>query len=188
MNNKPTPATSTSTSKNTINELREALRQRVEDLPFRTRYEPSEDPGISFDPDIPEQRSLTKQQFKEDADINNILRKYETQGLLPELMAGEPQYGDFTEVPEYLEALNIVNTAQQQFAALPSEVRDRFGNDPARFLEFTSNPENSEELVKMGLATLPEPPREDPGHKLLGEIRDELKRPRGRPRKEEDHS
>ena len=42
--------------------------------------------------------------------------------------------------------------AQEQFAALDAAVRSRFDNDPAKFLEFTADPANADEMVKMGLA------------------------------------
>ena len=38
------------------------------------------------------------------------------------------------------------------FAAMPAEVRDRFQNDPGRFLEFANDASNYEEALKMGLA------------------------------------
>ena len=35
---------------------------------------------------------------------------------------------------------------------MPAEVRDRFQNDPGRFLEFANDASNYEEALKMGLA------------------------------------
>lgn len=95
----------------------------------------------------------TQQQFKEECDINNIMRKYQEKGILPDLIKTNPRYGDFSEAPTYLEAMETIFIAQKQFAALPAKVRDRFQNDPAQFLEFVHNPENENEMVKLGLAT-----------------------------------
>lgn len=61
-------------------------------------------------------------------------------------------YGDFTEVPDYMAAQNVVAKANEQFAALPSQVREKFGNDPSRMLEFVNDPDNEPLLVKYGLA------------------------------------
>lgn len=97
--------------------------------------------------------SLTKQCFREECDINNILRKFNKTGQLPEMIKRNPIYGDFSEPVDYQEALNIVLHADEQFRNLPARVRERFGNDPKRFLEFVSDPSNGEELVEMGLAT-----------------------------------
>lgn len=95
--------------------------------------------------------TLTKQSFKDECDINNILKKYETTGSLPSLILENPQYGDYSDVPTYQDALDTVMKAEEQFSALSSKLRDRFDNDPAKFLEFADNPENKEELFELGL-------------------------------------
>jgi len=96
--------------------------------------------------------TLCQQQHAADADINNIMRKYESQGILPELILQDPKYGDFSDVPSYQEACNIVRMANEQFLGLSAEVRDRF-NTPEKFLEFCQNPANQREMIQMGLAT-----------------------------------
>ncbi|QXP08056.1 MAG: internal scaffolding protein [Arizlama microvirus] len=48
--------------------------------------------------------------------------------------------------------MNIVALANEQFANLSAHVRKRFQNDPQEFLQFTSDPENLPEMVKLGLA------------------------------------
>lgn len=101
--------------------------------------------------------SRTKQAFRKECDINEILKKYKTTGQLPDLIKANPSYGDFADVATYQDSLNMVIFAQEQFAALPAKVRDRFANDPARFLEFAEDPANASELVKMGLATERQP-------------------------------
>lgn len=93
----------------------------------------------------------TKQAFKEECDINGILRKFNKTGQLPEMIKKNPQYGDFSEAPQYQEALNLVLAAEQQFAALPARARERFHNSPKEFLEFANNAANADEMAKMGL-------------------------------------
>lgn len=113
---------------------------------FRKNYEPSNDPGI-FTPE----ETRTKQSFKDECDINNIVRKPN----LPELIAaGEliAQYGDFSDMPTYHEAQNIVANANAQFALLPAETRERFQNNPAKFLAFANDPKSGPEMVRLGLA------------------------------------
>jgi len=89
-----------------------------------------------------------------ECDINSIMKKYERTGILEHRNRFEGAYGDFTSSPEsYHEAMNSVLLADEMFSTLPSKVRRRFHNDPAAFLEFTANPENAEEMVRMGLAT-----------------------------------
>lgn len=105
----------------------------------------------------------TQQQFKAECDINNIMAKYKKTGVLPSLIKADPRYGDFSDVLDYQESLNIVMHANDQFAALSAKVRRRFDNDPAKFLEFTADPKNAEEMIDLGLATrkLPEAPIND---------------------------
>ena len=96
-------------------------------------------------------KSMTKQSMKKDCDINNILKKYEATGKLPDMIKKDARYGDFSNVNDYQTSMNIVIKAKEQFDNLPSSVRHRFNNDPAQFLEFANNPENNDQLKKMGL-------------------------------------
>lgn len=117
---------------------------------FHTRYNPAakvrQDAGGE---------SLTKQEFKTECDINVIMKRALRSGVLPQ-QAGA-MYGDFSEVTDYQEAQGIILQARQQFEALPSDVRDRFGNTPEGMLRFISNPANKAEARKLGLLN-PEPP------------------------------
>lgn len=97
--------------------------------------------------------SKVKQQFAEEMNINNIMRKYNRTGILPDLIKQNPVYADFSNVPDYQESLNRVILAQEQFMALPADVRKRFGNDPEQFLNFAQDPSHVEEMIEMGLAT-----------------------------------
>lgn len=96
--------------------------------------------------------SMTKQSHKEECDINFVMRRFEKTGQLPDMIRADARYGDFSNVPDYQESLNVVFHAQEQFAALSAKVRARFDNDPSKFLEFASNPKNSMEMVKLGLS------------------------------------
>jgi len=94
----------------------------------------------------------THQSFKDECDINRIVKKANSTGILPTLIKQNPQYGDFSEPLDYQQSLNTIMLANEQFAALPSHTRARFGNDPHQFLLFTADPKNLPEMVKMGLA------------------------------------
>lgn len=94
--------------------------------------------------------SLAQQHMKEESDINTIVRRF---GLTGELPSGVrmPQYGDFTGVTDYHTALNAVIAAQDSFAQLPADIRTRFGNDAAAFVDFCMKEENRAEAEKLGL-------------------------------------
>jgi len=113
--------------------------------------------GIKF----PKQ-GKTHGEFKDECDINSIMSKFNKTGQLPELIKKNPQYGDFANVSDYQTSLNTVMHAQQQFEALPANIRKRFDNDPASFLEFCSNEENVDELRELGCLPKLKKPTEDP--------------------------
>lgn len=93
---------------------------------------------------------MVQQQFGEEADINNIMAKYDRTGVLPS-REGSPFFGDFSDGVDYMDARTRVLEAQDAFGRLPARVRDRFRNDPAELLEFVRNPGNVEEARKLGL-------------------------------------
>lgn len=95
--------------------------------------------------------SLTKQSDKDKCDINKIIAKYEKTGMLP-INKNQALYADFSELPDYNEALNIVIKAEQQFMELPASIRDKFNNSPEQMLEFMSDEKNYDEAVSLGLA------------------------------------
>lgn len=94
--------------------------------------------------------SLTKQSFAEEADINTIVRRFHLTGQLPENVRA-PQYQDFEGVFDFHSAMNAVAAAGESFDAMPAEVRSRFHNNPAEFVDFCSDAANREEAVKLGL-------------------------------------
>ncbi|AXL14674.1 internal scaffolding protein [Microviridae sp.] len=98
--------------------------------------------------------SMTHQSMKAECDINNIMRKYERDGIISHRNTYEGQYGDFTDLPQdYQSSLNAVIDAQEMFLTLPARVRAKFENDPASFLEFVSDPRNQDEMIDLGLAS-----------------------------------
>lgn len=120
---------------------------------FRTHYDGLQ-PSISAKLTVvtPQEEAMTKQAFADEVNINNIISKYKQTGVLPNsARSALAQFGDFSEVPSYQDALNTVMLAQDVFAELPSAVRNRFSNDPGEMLAFLNNSNNREEAIKMGL-------------------------------------
>ncbi len=97
-----------------------------------------------------EDASLAQQHFKEECDINTILQKFNITGLLPEQTLS-PRYGDFTGIGDYHTAMNRVLAVQDEFEALPAQIRARFENDPAQLIEFLENSDNRPEAEALGL-------------------------------------
>jgi len=101
-----------------------------------------------------EDASLAQQHFKDECDINNILRQFNITGLLPEAPLS-PRYGDFTGIGDYHTALTQVIAAEDEFLSLPATLRARFENDPAQLIEFLDKPENLDEAISLGLVNKP---------------------------------
>lgn len=121
-------------------------------IPFRVAFERKRYP-IVFD-----QPSLTKQSFKDECDVNFILAKYERTGLVDHISRFQGDYSDVTDTVDLHTALNIVRDANDAFASLPSNIRKRFNNDPAHFMDFVSDPENRDEMISLGLISDPGQP------------------------------
>nr|DAJ46319.1 MAG TPA: Scaffold protein [Microviridae sp.] len=123
---------------------------------FRTYYDYRvPHAGIEFT-----EPSRTKQSELADCDINNIMARYAATGVISHLAAGQPLYGDFSEVEDYQASLNKVMSAEEKFMSLPSELRKKFDFDPQKMIDFILNPDNKEECVKYGF--LRDIPRNNP--------------------------
>lgn len=96
-------------------------------------------------------KSMTKQSFKEECDINTIMAKYRSTGLVDHVAAHQGRYDNLPDETDYHANLNSVMEAQETFDSLPAKIRARFDNDPSKFLGFVLNPENQTEIDEMGL-------------------------------------
>lgn len=99
----------------------------------------------------------TKQSFKEEADINTIVRRFGLTGELPKDVR-MPVHGDFTNLPDFRAAQDALVSARESFQEMPANVRARFHNDAAEFIDFCSDKNNRDEAIKLGLVPRPEDP------------------------------
>lgn len=90
--------------------------------------------------------SFVQQQFANECDVNTIVRRFGLTGQGP-IPASGGVYGDFTGIHDYESALAAVSRAEEGFMALPAGVRERFQNDPARFLSWSGG-RTVEELAR----------------------------------------
>lgn len=118
----------------------------------RNKFTPIERVTVDFTEAV----GRTKQQFKDECDINNIVNKYQRTGAIAHANAHQANY-DYATSLSFYEAMNIVTTGETMFNDLPSSLRRRFENDPAKFLDFVQNEDNTDEMIELGLAT-PLPP------------------------------
>lgn len=129
------------------------------------RNKASDDTGINctgfVDPETGEwieTPSLAKQEFAEEVDINTITRRFRLTGELPRDVR-MPTYQDFEGIVNYQDAMNSMVEAQAAFMMMPADVRARFANNPAYFVDFCSDEKNREEAIRLGLVPASEDPR-----------------------------
>lgn len=96
--------------------------------------------------------SRTKQEFAKQADINNIMRRFEKTGQLTHVRTYQGMYGDVSTAGDYLAACQTVVDVTAMFNSLDSLIRKDFDNDPAKFLEAMANDTDGELRRKYKLA------------------------------------
>lgn len=105
----------------------------------------------------PDEEVRVEQSHKDEVDINNIVKRH-GMDLIAKTAALQQFSFDDNPNNDFQETMNAILKAQDSFSSISSEIRKRFDNDPAKFMDFIHNPDNNDELVEMGLAQrLPEP-------------------------------
>lgn len=112
-------------------------------------------------------KTKAQQQFKDETDINTIVRRF---GVTKELPTSAriplPTTDDYVEATDYQTSMNTIVQARQSFMQLPSNIRARFNNDPQMLMMFLNAEENRDEAIKLGIINKPpeaKPPEEKPG-------------------------
>ncbi len=107
----------------------------------------------------------TKQSFKDDCDVNLIVKRHASTGLWSHLNPTMPSYGDFSGVVELQDAIATVEAAELDFDALPAAVRAACNNDPVQFLMEVNDVDGVLALAEAGLPMADgwEPPATDEG-------------------------
>lgn len=97
--------------------------------------------------------SMTEQAHKDDCDIQKILKKYAQTGVITHNNAVQGTYQDFPSGMDFQSAQNIIAEGKSLFETVPARIRADFDNDPAKFLEFTQNPDNRDAMDAYGFLT-----------------------------------
>jgi len=98
----------------------------------------------------PPSKHRAQQQFKDDCDINTIMRKFQKTKAMDHVTIHGADYG-FASPLTLQESLNTVIKAQEMFDDLPSSLRKRFDHSPSVFLEFVQDENNKAEMAELGL-------------------------------------
>lgn len=94
---------------------------------------------------------ITKQDFKAECDIHNILKQFQKTGIITHVQNARPTYEDLPSQLDFQQSLHVIMEAETAFAGLPSAVRSHFDNNPARFLGAFSDPGQHDKLREFGL-------------------------------------
>lgn len=93
--------------------------------------------------------SLTQQHFKEETEINNIMKRY-YKGIPLPVNTQPAMFGDFTSI-DFQDMQNAIADIEQQFASLPAKLRNKFGYQPYQLIRWLENPANQDEAKRLGL-------------------------------------
>lgn len=115
---------------------------------IQSRYDRLEHDGFTFT-----EPTLAQQHFKDECDVNNIMKKYANTGLLPEVAGSF--YDEAPDVTDYQSLQNYLLDAEDKFMSLPSLIRKRFDNDPGLLINFLNDDNNLDEAIQLGLVKAP---------------------------------
>lgn len=99
-------------------------------------------------------KTKTCQEAAKFQDMNYIIKRHLASGVSPYQEIKNPGlYKDYSTENDYAQSLTTVIKAKQQFDGLSSQIRERFGNNPALMLKFmdSRDPNDIEESYKLGL-------------------------------------
>lgn len=99
--------------------------------------------------------SMTEQQFKDQCDVNNIVKQFTLAGyrsqdfdmLGKQVMSDASRFIDVSKVPTLQEAHALIEEAQNSFIQnVPAKIRERFDNDAMKFWQHASKAQNVNEI------------------------------------------
>lgn len=108
--------------------------------------------------------SLTKQEFKEETDINTILKRFTKTGELPPAPLPE-HFTDVSRRTSYFEMRCQIQEAEAIFYNLSADKRAEHLNNPERWADAVTKAVDAgdrDALLKLGIDVPPAPPTEPP--------------------------
>lgn len=127
---------------------KEQTMHQVQSLPFKHRYGRYPRVSITFTGN-----GRTKQSFKDECDINNLMAKYLKTGRMEHVNQALPRF-ECVSGHDFQSAQNLIAEAASMFEDIPSKVRNRFGNDPGKLLDWVHDPRNAKEAASLGFLDL----------------------------------
>lgn len=103
------------------------------------------------------EESLTHIECLQECDINYLVKRYTQTGSWGNGDDRLPIDGLNGFTGDFQQMMDQLVEAQNAFDELPSNIRDRFANDPGRLLDFLRDDANRDEAVKLGLIRVRDP-------------------------------
>lgn len=130
-----------------------AYRKHLEDKEVVQKLKPKD--FVMTDASPSEEAGFgAKQEFKDECNINFVLRNYKKTGVLTHLSDKIPMYGEVKDM-DLQTAMNVMIEAQDTFMKLPAACRKEFDHDPLKFIEAAQSVEKHPILEKHGLYDKP---------------------------------
>lgn len=104
------------------------------------------------------ERTRTLQSFKDECDVNFIVRQFAGGGQFTHTSKAMPFFADVSEAGTLQESFTAVAEASEEFMGLTSDVRSAAGNDPVQFLRMLEDPDGRAILAEAGLVDRVEEP------------------------------
>lgn len=83
-------------------------------------------------------KSLVQQHFKDEVDVNTIVRRFGITAGMPFGPDGG-MYGDFTGIVDYESAVALIKDTESRFMRIPAELREKFNNNPGMLVRFAQD-------------------------------------------------
>lgn len=96
--------------------------------------------------DFFDEQSPVQQHFRDQADVNFIVDYWTRTGNYTSVNPNPPRYVDCSVVQDYQSALDTLCRADEILESMTPQQRAKFHNDPVAFVEYFSDPANSDEL------------------------------------------
>lgn len=100
------------------------------------------------------EEARTVQHYKDDADINVIIKRFGAGAKATPAPAG---FYTVDREMDYQRSLEHIDAGRAAFMTVPAELRARFDNNPGRFIEYMRDEKNHEEARRFGILEKPKP-------------------------------
>lgn len=97
-----------------------------------------------------DEKKITQDYYKDECDLNKVFKRYRDINAVSQMYdASGMQYGDFTQVTDYREALERIKEAEEVFYQMPAKAREVFGSI-AGFLDAFNSEAHRPILTELG--------------------------------------